>query len=65
MILKNNNNKIGGKKTKLEFRKEPAAIEEENAVRNEKIKDLLLASPHKDIEILIDHPVETGRDIQI
>lgn len=50
---------------KLETIKEPTTIEDENAVRNEKIKNLLLASPHKDIEILIDRPIETGRDIQI
>jgi len=50
---------------KLEAIKESTVIEDENAVRNEKIKNLLLASPHKDIEILIERPIETGRDIQI
>jgi hypothetical protein len=44
---------------------ESTIIEDENTVRNEKIKNLLLASPHKDIEILIDRPIETGRDIQL
>lgn len=39
--------------------------EDENTVRNEKLKELLLAFPYKDIEIFIDRPLESGRDIQL
>ena len=46
-------------------KKETSTIDEENVLRNEKIRDLLLAFPHKDIEILIDRPLENGRDIQL
>lgn len=45
--------------------KETKAIEYDNSIQNKKIKDLLLGFPHKDLEIIIDRPLETGRDIQL
>jgi hypothetical protein len=45
--------------------KETKAIDYDNSIQNKKIKDLLLGFPHKDLEIIIDRPLETGRDLQI
>lgn len=45
--------------------KKTNTIEDENAARNEKLKNLFLPYPHKDIEIVIDRPIETGRDIHL
>ena len=52
-------------KTNIEPFKESMVTEDENILRNQKLKDLFLTFPHKDIEILIDRPRESGRDIQI
>jgi hypothetical protein len=45
--------------------KETKALDYDNSIQNKKIKDLLLGFPHKDLEIIIDRQIETGRDIQI
>ena len=36
-----------------------------NETQKQSLKYLLLASPHKDLEIVIDRPTDTGRDIHL
>lgn len=40
-------------------------LQDESTVRKQSLKDLLLASPHKDIEIFIDRSTESGREIHL
>jgi len=53
------------KSSEFENWKETTPIGNENATKKQDLKDLLLASPHKDIEIGIDRSAETGRDIHL
>ena len=40
-------------------------LQDESTVRKQSLKDLLLASPHKEIEIFIDRSIESGREIHL
>ena len=44
---------------------ETVDIKDENTLMKQSLKDLLLASPHKEIEIFIDRPTESGREIHL
>jgi hypothetical protein len=53
------------------FKTEPGTMNDvtlvgkEDIIKKQGLKDLLLASPHKDVEILMERPNDAGRDILI